>query len=110
MKRYKIQQTFETLGDPAEFYADTKDAAHSLWINLRMLIAEMVAKWPTDEHAKQTTGFAHEIVAWKNADRIAGVKFDETGKRTSDSPTVYGKEAGHYIAKCAVEITEEETD
>lgn len=110
MKRYKIQQTFETLGDPVAFHADTKDVAHSLWINLRLLIAEMVAKWQTDEHNKQTTGLAHEIVAWKNADRIAGVKFDDNGERTPDSPTVYGKEAGHYIAKCAVEITEEETD
>ena len=70
----------------------------------------MVAEFETpDRRATSQTGHSNEIEAWLEADKIAGVEYDLEDidrPHTDASPTVYGKEAGEYIAAQAVTIKE----
>jgi len=105
--KFRISQTFETLGDNCEKTVATREAAEAWAETLRVTIAEMVAGWETPaEYAGPGTGWAKEVAAWEKAEDIAGVTYDEEGMREKGSAETYGEAAGAYIAEKAVEIEE----
>jgi len=105
--RYRVHQTFETLGDPCGETEETREAAEAAAAELRVGISEMVAGWETpEEHEGRSTGWATEIEAWAEALNIAGVTYDIMGNREAGSAETYGEAAGAYIARKSVEIEE----
>jgi hypothetical protein len=108
MKTYIVSQTFYTLGDPCRAEYETEQDAANAAAVLRRDIAQMVAGWETSRELTRKPGSANEIEAWRSAAETAGVKFDDDGERTPDSPETYGLAAGEEIAAQAVEIEEEE--
>ena len=107
--RYRVLQTFETLGASGTELYDNADAANQRAVIMREQIALMVAGWTTpEEKPSSPTGSCYEIAAWDHAQALAGVTFDAAGDRTATSPAVYGMDAGFYIAKQAVKIEEVE--
>ena len=93
---FRINQTFETLGDPCAKTFETREAAEAAAATLRSGIAEMVAGWETpDSDAESSpTGYSNELEAWAHAVSLA------------DGAITYGAAAGSYIAEQAVEIEE----
>ena len=96
MRKFRISQTFETLGDPCAETFDTREAAALAASKMRGEIAEMVAGWatPDADDERRPTGYSNEIAAWAHAVSL------------SDGAPTYGREAGEYIAEQAVEIEE----
>jgi len=94
--KFRISQTFETLGDPCAETFDTREAAEAAASKMRGEIAEMVAGWatPDADDERRPTGYSNEIAAWAHAVNLA------------DGAPTYGREAGEYIAEQAVEIEE----
>jgi hypothetical protein len=94
--KYRISQTFETLGEPCAKTFKSLSAAEAAAEKLRGEIANMVAGFatPDPDAYRSTTGYANEIAAWAHAEALA------------DGATTYGHEAGEYIAEQAVEIEE----
>lgn len=99
--RYRVSQTFETLGDPCAEAAATREAAEVAAAVLRDVIADMVAGWATPDAGGDTgpdTGWANEVEAWNQAAAMA------------DGQETYGRAVGEYIAEQAVTIEEIEAD
>jgi hypothetical protein len=98
--KFRISQTFETLGDPCGDPCgdtfETREAAVAAAARLRDEIAEMVAGWETPDADDETspTGYTTEAAAWAHAVTLA------------DGAATYGQAAGEYIAQQAVEIEE----
>lgn len=105
---FLVQQRFETIGDPCQSTHGTRSEAEVAATNLRRTIASTVAEWPTPEDNASRTGLTDEVAAWQEAERLAGVVFDETGQRTDASPRTWGQTAAEFIAYQAVVVDEEE--
>lgn len=107
MKRYTVEQSFEGLGDPCKTVCLSLADAETQAAKLLREIADMVEPMCTPAHYDaQPTGYVREIEAWELALETAGVRYDEDGDRTPDSPETYGREAAEEIAAEAVVISE----
>ena len=102
--KYTVEQTFETLGHNARSSHRTRAAAEAQAERLQRQIAKMIAGWEIPDHQEMRTGYANEINAWEQAERIAGVQYDDDGNLTTESPRVYGIVAGRMIARQAVAV------
>ncbi len=105
--KYIVTQTFETLGDPCAETHKTREAAEAAAAGFRALIAEMVAEMDTPMAPPSKLGHSNEIAAWAEAHELAGWEWDYENDEPK-GPAKYGRNAGEYIAKQAVEIQEVE--
>jgi hypothetical protein len=102
--KYRVFQSFETLGHEGEEFADTIEQAEAIKARQIMEIADMVSEMDTpDEAPTKQRGFVHESDAWKRAGQIAGMQYDDDGQYVA-GPTKYGKDGGRFIAELAVKI------
>ena len=106
--KYRVSQSFETLGDSGGETFGTRAEAEDAARKFEALIASDVAKMSTPDEREDRTGNSSEIEAWEAAADLAGVEYNDDGERTEDSPSVYGEAAGQYIAEQAVEIEDVE--
>jgi hypothetical protein len=94
--KFRVFQSFETLGDPCAEVRPTRDAAENAATRMRYAVARMVADWPVPAEDSRT-GVAEECEAWARARELAG-------------SASYGMEAGDYVAGLAVRVEEEEEE
>ena len=90
--KFRVFQSFETLGDPVAETHATRDAADESAARLRYAVARMVADWPVAAEDSQT-GVVGECEAWAQARELAG-------------SATYGMDAGDYVAGLAVRVEE----
>lgn len=105
--QYIVSQVFETLGDPCKETYETEAEAEVAADVTRAALAKMVAGWETPFNRESNrTGYSNEIQAWKEAEEIAKLKYDDDGNRTRSSRKTWGRKVGKFIADNAVEIEE----
>lgn len=94
--RWRVYQSFETLGDPGEELCYDRETAEKAAAELRRLIIKMVMEdcAPMEDDGQTRTGQSNEVEAWNHAD----THHQHGGK--------YTRAAGEYIATQAVVIEE----
>jgi hypothetical protein len=111
MKTYTVSQNLETLGDPCETTYETLAEAEAAAETLKRTLAEWIANLGTPDYRNPCpSGCSSDINAWRDAEDAAGIKYDDDGNRTPESPRQYGLDAGWVVANAAVQIEENETD
>ena len=103
--KYRVYQSFETLGDPAMREFERRDEADEYEADLKRWVANEVASWPTPNEKPRPMGFLIESDAWAEAAKIAGVEYNETGERIA-GPEIYGRLAGRFVSVMAVKVEE----
>lgn len=103
--RYKVIQTFETLGGEMAVQCLAWETATGVESRKIGEIAAWVARQPVPEKLSKV-GTAEECAAWAEAERIAGVERNEVGDLVRQC--WYGRKAGEFIARKAVCITRDD--